>query len=746
MAVSRTKLIALALTALIALGAAVWVGAGTTGIISGVVKSAEEGKPLSGANVIVVGTKLTTVTDASGYYVITNVPPGDYEVRAEMVGYGNGTTDRVQVSMDATATVGFDLKQQAIQESAVVVSRPRPMISADQVHTLNLITAAQESFTRTDPTSANTVPGVLSTLPGVVVEPNGTGLTHIRGGKPEQIGYYIEGIPVTDPNMGTFSDNLFSTGVSKFQVYTGGFGAEFGNALGCVLNEVKKTGDTNPGVRVAVNAGNQFYRSAVAELGGGTPGGFNFYGSTAVQRNDFSGTPVLRSQTYDDSIAKLVWPGKNDTVTVLGLTGTLQGEFGDVFPAAGDFMRQKYAIAGAVWSHSFNPESFLTVRPYYIHVNATQSILSNYGMSILDVSDQTGLTAAYTNQLNDKQLLKLGGSLLRSDNNQFTFVGMPWAYNDVNTFQTSLYAEGQMKLTQKLTANVGGRYEAITYDRTGREWVSGPTYDGALISDATESAFMPRLGVSFAQDSKTVWKASWGKYMKFVPANTVQTVYAFPDDPYAEAYQGGIGSTSPQRSTAGDISFEKQISDSMAYRITPYYANYTHLGSLAPDEFEIMRYQDLGKAESRGIEFLLRKKMSSNWQGWLSYTYATIKADNSGGPLAYTSWDRRHTVSLVADYKTGRWSHTLRSDVGSGLADVYPTDTTAKRAQPFAIFTYGINLELPKGTGVGDSVGLSIYNVFNNRQVAEYQSGVADATSGYHFGARAISMGLNKSF
>ena len=742
----RTKLIALALMAMLALGAAVWVGAGTTGIISGVVKGAEDGKPLSGANVILTGTKLTTVTDAGGYYVITNVPPGEYEVRAEMVGYGNGTADRVQVTMDATATVGFDLKQQAIQETEVVVSRPRPMIAADQVNTLNLITSTQEGFTRTDPTSANTVPGVLSTLPGVVVEPNGTGLTHIRGGKPEQIGYYIEGIPMTDPNLGTFSDNLFSTGVGKFQVYTGGFGAEFGNALGCVLNEVKKTGDTSPGLHMTTYAGNQFYRNAVAEMGGSTPGGFNFYASSIVQRNDFSGTPVLRSQTYDDSVAKLVWPGKNDTVTVLGLTGTLQGDFGDYFPLSGDFMRQKYAIAGAVWSHSFDAQSFLMVRPYYIHVNAVQSILNNYGMSIEDTSDQTGLTAAYTNQLNDRQLLKLGGSVLKSDNNQFTFMGAPWAYNDVNTLQASLYAEEQMKFASKWTANIGGRYEGITYDRTGREWVSGPTYDGALIPDSTESALMPRLGVCFAPDSKTAWKVSWGKYMKFVPANSVQTVYAAPDDPYAEAYQAGIGSTSPQQSTAGDISFEKQISDSVAYRITPYYANYTHLGSLAPDRQGIMRYQDLGKAESRGIEFLLRKKVSQNWQGWLSYTYATIKADNSGGPLAYTSWDRRHTVSLVADYKTGKWSHTLRADTGSGLADVYPTDGPAKRAAPFAIFTYGIALELPKGSSVGDSVNLSIYNLFNNRQVAEYQDGVADATTGYHDGARSLSMGLNKSF
>jgi len=416
-------------------------------------------------------------------------------------------------------------------------------------------------------------------------------------------------------------------------------------------------------------------------------------------------------------------------------------------------MKQKYAMVGAIWSHNFNSNSFLAVRPYYIHVSAVQSILNNYGMSIDATSDQLGLTAAYTNQLNDRQLLKLGGSVLGSNNDQFTIMGGPWAHNDVNTFQTSLYAEQQAKFADKWTANIGGRYESITYDRTGRAYVAGDGetpggYTGDWVPDVTESGLMPRLGLSYAQDSKTVWKVSWGKYMKFVPANTVQTVYVYPDDPYAEAYQGGIGSTSPQRATIADISFERQISDSMAFRITPYYSNFSHLGVFAPDPDnpDIVTYQDLGTAKARGVEFLLRRKASDNLQGWLSYTYATIKSAEAGGPMQYTSWDRRHTISLVADYKAGKCAHILRADLGSGVADANPTDSSALRAAPYAIFTYGLTLDLPKGSSIGDSVNLSIYNLFNNRQVSQYDTGVANGTQGYRFAARSFSMALNKAF
>lgn len=59
--------------------------AGTTGKITGTVTDANTGEPLIGATVIVVGTKLGAKTDFDGNYVILNVPPGVYEVRATYV-------------------------------------------------------------------------------------------------------------------------------------------------------------------------------------------------------------------------------------------------------------------------------------------------------------------------------------------------------------------------------------------------------------------------------------------------------------------------------------------------------------------------------------------------------------------------------------------------------------------------------------------------------------------------------------
>jgi len=741
----RIGIIASVIAVVVTIAAAVWVGAGTTGIVSGTVVG-DDGKPLSGANVIIAGTKLTTVTDSGGYYVITNVPPGDYEVRAEMVGFAKAGVDRVQVTMDTTARVDFAMKQEAIQEQAAVVTRPRPMIAPDQVNTLNLITAGQETLTRTDPTLVNTVPGVLSALPGTNVEPNGSGLPHVRGSRSDQIGYYIEGIPITDPNLGTFSDNLFTTGVGKFQVYTGGFGAQYGNALGCVLNEVKKTGDTAPGLRVNSFGGNGAYRSAGTEIGGGTPG-FNYYASGILQSNDVTGSPWLAAQTYSDNAAKLVWPWKKDTLTVLGLQGVLQGDLAGMFyPVAGDFVRQRYVIAGADWRHSYSSKSFLTVRPYYIHCKLTQTMMNNWGMFMDGWSDQAGLVAGYTSQLTDRLLLSFGGMLLSSDNNNYTFAGIPWSKADVNTFQTALYAEQQLSLGGRWTANAGVRLDTMTYDRTGLAWVPTAGYSGAPIIDVTESTITPRLGVSYAPDSRTAWKASWGKYSKFVPANSVQTVYYTPDDPAAEAASPGIGATDPQESTGSEISFEKQVGDSVAYRITPYYADYRHLGDFVTDGTGVTRYVTIGRGEARGVEFYVRKKLSAGWQGWVSYTYQTVKAGDGPGPMDYTAWDQRNTLTVVADCKKGNWGHTLRADFGSGRQDDSAPAGVSRHANPHTVFTYTLTADLPKSSKLGDSLSVGIYNIFNNRQAAQYTYMFGPRTGYSIIGERCVSVGLNKGF
>ncbi|MCE5199530.1 MAG: TonB-dependent receptor [Armatimonadota bacterium] len=755
------RLIALVFCAVVVVGAAVWVSAGTTGTVAGSVKDAASGAPLSGANVIVNGTGLSTVTDAQGRFVITNVPPGDYEVTVEMVGYASSTQGEVQVVMDATAAADFTLAQKAIEEETVVVTRPRPMINPEVVNTFNLLNANQEPMTRTDPASTRTAPGILSSLPGVLMEPDGSGQMHLRGGKADQVGWYVDDIPITDPNTGMFSTDGYTTGLSKFQMYTGAFGAEYGNAISGVLNEVKKTGATTPGISFDTEGGTDTFGSMSGQIGGGTAETFNYYASSSVLRSDLDG-PMTKNLEYADNVAKLVWPSGKNTYSLLAMQGSQVGElsenhtidvYNNAVPSTKDFLRQRYAVTGFTWSHSFSPEAFITVQPYYGYFT---SVINAMGGSIggspqgSDVwSSRWGLQAKYTNQLSSMHTLKAGGSVLKSDNNYYlAFSDRPFFEADVDTFQHDLFVEDQMTLGERWNAAAGLRYESITYDRIGGAYNAGTgDYTGAPLSDIDESKISPRLGISYSPDKRSVWKANWGQYCKFVAASAVQMRYA--DPAIYEANYHGLGDTSPQTSKNIELSYEKQASDTVAWRVTHFRNKFDNLSSYSFVNGTYYKFTNLGAGESKGVEMLIRKKMSDRWQGWLSYTWATAVSNRSdigaGSSMYATSWDQRNTVSLVTDYNAGAWNHSLRADFGSGRADSTSDIAFQSRANPYFILSYNASLALPEDSQIGKSLYISVYNILNNGQALQYSYTNQRERSSW-VPSRSVSVGVSKAF
>ena len=65
--------------------------AAITGKISGVITAEETDSPLANVTVTLVGTSTTATTNSVGYYVMTNVPPGSYDVKVELTGYAVAT-------------------------------------------------------------------------------------------------------------------------------------------------------------------------------------------------------------------------------------------------------------------------------------------------------------------------------------------------------------------------------------------------------------------------------------------------------------------------------------------------------------------------------------------------------------------------------------------------------------------------------------------------------------------------------
>ncbi len=109
------------LAALVALAG--WAGPARaqTGAISGAVTDAASGRPLSNAQITVVGTGIGSIGNADGRYVLLNVPTGEHTVQVTLIGY-DVAERTVTVAAGQTLNLDFEMSSTAISLNEIVVT------------------------------------------------------------------------------------------------------------------------------------------------------------------------------------------------------------------------------------------------------------------------------------------------------------------------------------------------------------------------------------------------------------------------------------------------------------------------------------------------------------------------------------------------------------------------------------------------------------------------------------------------
>lgn len=111
----------LILPALLAVVVGPVVAAAEQGTITGQVTDAESGQPLSAAQIFIQGTNIGTLSNQEGRFLILNVPVGDRDISAVLIGYGP-VTYTVTVTEGAAVQRDFAMSLSAIALDAVVVT------------------------------------------------------------------------------------------------------------------------------------------------------------------------------------------------------------------------------------------------------------------------------------------------------------------------------------------------------------------------------------------------------------------------------------------------------------------------------------------------------------------------------------------------------------------------------------------------------------------------------------------------
>ncbi len=223
----------LLLACLAFLGTSSVIFAGVTGKIAGTISDGGSGEALPGVNIVLEGTTMGAATDLNGYYVILNVPPGVYTVKASFIGYTTQRVTSVTVKIDLTTEQNFQMKTEVLAGEEVVVVAQRPVVVKD-------ISSSQANLSASD-IQALPVVNVAS----VVGLEAGVRGVEIRGGAADQTAYMLNGITLRDERDNTPFTAVSYTAISEVQVQTGGFNAEFGNIRSGLVNIVTKEGGTD---------------------------------------------------------------------------------------------------------------------------------------------------------------------------------------------------------------------------------------------------------------------------------------------------------------------------------------------------------------------------------------------------------------------------------------------------------------------------------------------------------------------
>lgn len=207
------------------------------GKITGIVMDARNGEPLVGANVFIPGTMFGAATDADGYFVILQLPPGSYDLQCEYVGYQKQLLKGIIVNAGRITTVEFRLKENVMQGEEIVVIASRPVVEKDNTATLRSISAGDISRL-----PVTTVNEIINIQAGAVSATDGL---HLRGGRAGEVVYYIDGIPVVNPLVTGIASNQIvnNDAISELQVISGTFSAEYGNAMSGIINITTREGN-----------------------------------------------------------------------------------------------------------------------------------------------------------------------------------------------------------------------------------------------------------------------------------------------------------------------------------------------------------------------------------------------------------------------------------------------------------------------------------------------------------------------
>ena len=687
--------------------------------VRGFVYEKETGEPVIFTNVYMYKTTYGAATDVNGYFAISKIPPGSYTLMVTYLGFD-------------TLKIDITLKQDDILTRKLYLTKGAYVLEQVQISA-----ARQEARTETNtsvvkitPKQIKHLPSVggqpdfaqyLQVIPGVVFTGDQGGQLYIRGGTPIQNKVLLDGMTIYNPfhSIGLFS--VFETDILRnADVYTGGFGAEYGGRISSVMDITTRDGNK---------------RRYAGKVGASTFGAtLLIEGPISKQKEGKGGSSsflLSAKNSYLEQSSKIFYDYANEDglpfnytdlygkISLSGANGSNINFFGFNFS---DRVNQYHALADYHWNSYGGGMTFLVIPGKSPVLIEGHLAYSSYKISLEEVN-----RPARTSSINGFNLGFDFSYFIGKDVIKYGF--------EISGFKTDYFFYNSIGTKINYTQNTTEIGAFVKYKKTAGKWLIEPSLRVQWYASLSSGTIEPRLALKYSINDNLRLKFAGGFYSQNLIATTsdrdvVNLFYGFLSGPESlpKTFNGEDVTNKLQKSQHAILGLEYDVSRNITINIEGYYKNFPQLININRqklfNENDFPEMPDLlvkdfiiENGYATGADFTLKfdEKRLYIWAVY-SLGYVIRRYEQLDGSLAEyrPNFDRRQNVNLIFTYILGSkydWEVNARWNYGTG----FPF-TQTQGFYPQNNFENGIYTDY---TTTNEDLGI-LYGDLNTGQLSPY--------------------------
>lgn len=631
------------------------------GSIRGHIYDAKSGEPVMFANVILDGTTYGTNSDETGLFTLTDIPVGNYTLKASFLGYEEASLS-AEVKSSKINYYKIVLNEGGVNLGVIDISAEREQ-ARTEVHISKLRVSKKQIKALPSTGGDADILQYLQVLPGIVSTGDQGGQIYIRGGSPVQNKILLDGLTIYNPfhSIGFYS--TFETEIIRnVDVLTGGFNAEHGGRISAVVDISTREGNKNRlGGQLSLSP---FMYKALIE-------------GPLINLNENSGSLsfVLTSkQSIIESTSKNLYSyaSVNDSI---GLPFGFSDTYGKVSYVARN--GSKFNFFGFKFDDTFDNPLVSTVKwsnegggmTFDLLPNASSLTLNgiigyskyNIGIEEADTDPRSSLIREYLlgldfNYFGNSLDVKYGLEV-KSIRTEFDFVN-PFGIA-LNQFQNTTEMSGFLKFKKKW-----------------KNFIFEPGVRTQFYASLSEISIEPRLGMKLNLSENTRIKAAAGIYTQNVisTSNERDVISLFtgflsgPESQFNDL-NGDRVTSKLQKSRHLILGVEQDISNNVRVNVEGYLKDFPQIIVVNRNKTSITESDfSTEEGEAYGVDFSAKYETPSLYL-WATYTLGFV--NRYDGEQEYpTLFDRRHNINFLSTYTFGAdkdWQISARWNFGSGF-------------------------------------------------------------------------------